>query len=242
MFDEQILEQPEIQEVQQETPIEQVPVEAVQPQPQPENQNVRQLRQAKERAERERDDLLQRMQEQERLRTQSQPQTPSQDDEDISIGQDDLVEGKHLSKVGRKLKKLEQELAQYKQQSTASVAEARIKAQYPDFDKVVTKETVSAFCEAYPELAHTINSSTDLYNTASSAYTLIKKFGIYQEDNYSQDRQLAQTNAAKPKPLAAVAPQSGNSPLSQANAFANGLTDDLKKQLLKEMYEHRKNY
>ena len=60
-------------------------------------------------------------------------------------------------------------------------------------------------------------------------------------DNYKTDRELAQKNASKPKPLASVSPQQGDSPLSRANAFANGLTNELKAQLRKEMEEARKN-
>jgi hypothetical protein len=232
----------EIEVIPTETEVTEVPpAEVQQPQESSQQLNFRNLREAKERAERERDELLGRFQEQERQRTQAQTQSVQQDDENLDIGQDDIVEGKHLSKVGRKLKRLEEELRSYKQQSTTSVAEARIKAQYPDFDKVVTKDNISSLRELYPELAHTLNSSTDLYNTASSAYTLIKKFGIYQEDIYMADRARAQANAAKPKPLAAVTPQQGDSPLSHANAFANGLTDDLRKNLLKEMHEAMKN-
>ena len=63
--------------------------------------------------------------------------------------------------------------------------------------------------------------------------------GIYREDNYSKDRDKAQSNASKPKPLASVSPQQGDSPLSRANAFANGLTDELKSQLRKEMEQAR---
>jgi hypothetical protein len=55
------------------------------------------------------------------------------------------------------------------------------------------------------------------------------------------DKLRAQKNAAKPKPLASVNPQQGDSPLSKANAFANGLTDDLKKQLRKEMEDARRS-
>jgi hypothetical protein len=55
------------------------------------------------------------------------------------------------------------------------------------------------------------------------------------------DRAAAQKNASKPKPLASVSPQQGDSPLSRANAFANGLTPELQKQLRQEMEEARKN-
>jgi hypothetical protein len=89
----------------------------------------------------------------------------------------------------------------------------------------------------YPELAETLGSSSNLYGKAVSAYTMIKNLGIYQEDQYSPDKQKAQANAAKPRPLASVGTQQGDSPLTRANAFAEGLTDDLKRQLRKEMAE-----
>ena len=38
-----------------------------------------------------------------------------------------------------------------------------------------------------------------------------------------------------------MSPQQGDSPLSRANAFANGLTPELRVQLIKEMEEARKN-
>jgi len=50
-----------------------------------------------------------------------------------------------------------------------------------------------------------------------------------------------QANTAKPRPLTSVSPQSGESPLSRANAFAEGLTPELKKNLFKEMQEAKKN-
>ena len=87
------------------------------------------------------------------------------------------------------------------------------------------------------------NSSNDLYSTAVSAYTMIKNLGIAPKgDDFMVQKAQAQKNAAKPKPLASVNPQQGESPLSKANAFANGLTDDLKAQLLKEMYAARRDH
>jgi hypothetical protein len=68
----------------------------------------------------------------------------------------------------------------------------------------------------------------------------IKKLGIYTEDTYQADRERAQNNANKPRPLASVSPQQGESALSHANPFAGGLTPELKTSLLKEMEAARK--
>ncbi len=199
--------------------------------------NHRRLREKAERAERERDEANRKLQELEARAAQSS----QVDDEEIRLSPDDLAEGKHISKVTQKIKRLENELKQYRQQSSVDSAEARLKAQYVDFDKVVSRENIEALRESYPELATSIHSTPDIYARAVSAYTMIKKMGIYQDtQQYDADRELAQRNAAKPKPTASISPQQGDSPLSKANAFANGLTKELKAQLIKEMAESRR--
>lgn len=197
--------------------------------------NFRQLREKAEKAERERDELLRLMQ------NKQQSQSQTDEDDDIRLGADDVAEGKHLSKMQSKVKKLEAQLKNYQQQSAASIAEAKIKAQYPDFDTVVSKENIEMLRTLEPELADTINSTSDIYSKAVSAYKMIKKSGIYKEDLFAGDREKAKQNTGKPRPLTSISPQQGDSPLSQANAFANGLTDELKVQLRKEMEIARKN-
>ena len=71
---------------------------------------------------------------------------------------------------------------------------------------------------------------------------MVKKLGISEQvmvDN--QGKATAQRNAAKPRPTASISPQQGETPLSRANAFANGLTEEMKKQLYKEMLEAASN-
>lgn len=200
--------------------------------------NLNVLRKLAEQASRERDDALRRLQE---IENRNAPRYESSD-EDIVIKDDELVEGKHLAKYVKKIKQLEEQQRKYIQQNSESTAEMRLKAQYPDFDKVMTLENVQTFSAAYPELAKTINASSDLFDKASSAYTLIKRFGIYSEQPFEADKQKAIANSSKPRPLASVSPQQGDSPMQRANAFANGLTPELKEQLLKEMNESRRGY
>lgn len=207
-----------------------------------EAKNFKALRESKERVERERDEAVRRLQDIEYQNSQEAHYEEPVEQEESSIAPDDLVEGKHLSKVEKKIKKLEQQVQEYQQNSTVMSAEAKLKAQYPDFDNVVSRDNLKMLQEAYPELYHTLNSSTDLYSTAVSTYTIIKKMGIHKEDLYKSDKDLAHKNASKPKPLASVSPQQGDSPLSRANAFANGLTEELKTQLRKEMAEARKKH
>ena len=199
--------------------------------------NMRNMREAKERAERDRDAVLKRIEAIEEAQKQKQQAEAPKPPEDFSVAPDDLVEGKHLSKYERKIKELEAQLQRNNQQATATAVEAKLYSQYPDFNTVVTEDNVKMLSSLHPELAQTINASGDLYNKAVSAYTLIKKLGITPQNTYDAERARAQDNAAKPRPLASVSAQQGDSPLTKANAFADGLTEDLKKKLHKEMIE-----
>ena len=197
------------------------------------------LREARERAEHERDALksqLDRMQQSETsTHSASQPQ-------DYTIAPDDLVEGKHLSKYDRDIKNLKDQLDNYRQQSIEAAVEARVQGQFPDFNSVVSKENIEMLKTAYPEVANTLNSSTDLYSKAVSAYTMIKQLGILTDPAVARQHSLAQRNAAKPRSTASVNAQpGGDGPLSRANAFAEGLTKENKAALYREMLEAKKN-
>lgn len=231
---EQPQEQPE-EQPQEEIHQQQTQEATPQQEEKPQEKNFKQLKHKYARIEKERDEYARRLAE-----LEAKP-APLEEDDTITLAPDDLAEGKHLTKMGRKVKKLEEELNRYKNQSAASIAEAKLRTQYPDIDSVVTLDNIEALKDSYPELAATLNSSPDLYTKAVSAYTLIKKLGINGQDAFQEEKALAQKNAAKPRPLTSVSPQQGDSPLSRANAFANGLTDDLKAQLRKEMVESMKN-
>jgi hypothetical protein len=204
------------------------------------------LREAKLKAEAERDELMRKIAELEgRSKPVQQTQT-QEDDDDLNLGADDLVEGKHISKIQKKsqskIKELEERLSKYEQQGAQERTEMALKAKYQDFDKVVTPDNIAMLNEAYPEIARSLYTNQDLYTKAVSAYTLIKKFGIYQDSPFTSEKAQAIKNVNKPRPATSLSPQQGESALTRANAFASGLTDDLKSQLLKEMQSARKAY
>lgn len=227
MFDEQENQVIEQNIEQQEMPEQNIEIEK--PQETAQQKNFRELRNKLDRLQRERDEAIHYIKDIE-AKANANNNIPVVDDEDFNLDPDAIAEGKHISKVANKVKKLEQQLT-----------EARLKAKYQDFDKIVSQDNVEALRQSHPEIWATINSTSDLYNKAVSAYTLIKELGISRNDSYDQDKMLIQQNAAKPKPFAAVSSQQGDSPLSKANAFAGGLTDQLKGQLIKEMVEAMKN-
>lgn len=201
--------------------------------------NFRRMREKQEQLERERDLALQKLKEFESKTLKSQPQ----EEPDYAINPNDLVEGKHLSKYDKKIKQLEEQVQKYQQQSYEIAAESRVKAQYPDFDSVVSQANIEALRMAYPEVAQSLAYNQDLYSKAAATYTMIKNLGLAQDTREADaQRAIAQKNVAKPRPSNSIAAQSGSSPLSHANAFAEGLTDELKAQLIKEMVEARRGY
>lgn len=209
--------------------------------------NFRALREARERAEWERDMLKSQMAEMQRSMRGEQPAPKQQevieeaDDFDFNVADDALLEGKDAKRLVQELKKVKQQLKKFGSQSTETAIEAKIRATYPDFNDVVSQENVARLNKDYPEIAQTLRDTPDLFNKASSAYSIIKRFGIYKDMTYEEDKMKAIKNSQKPRPVASVNPQQGDSPLSKANAFANGLSKELQKQLLAEMAAARKN-
>ncbi len=166
-------------------------------------------------------------------------------EEDLSLDLDDdsLAEGKHLKQVDKRFQKMEQQLKKYEQQAAQAALQLQLKSKYPDWDHVYNEENLARLQVQEPEIFQALNASSDVMRAGVSAYKMIKQMGLVaQPDLYERDKAQAQANASKPKSLASISPQQGDSPLSKANAFANGLTDDLRKQMLKEMNDARKGY
>jgi len=203
--------------------------------------NVRALREKAERIEKERDEALQRLK---ALETHQAPTTnaPAEEDLTLDLRPDDLAEGKHLSKVERQIKRLESQLKTYQDQTASLTVEARLKAEYPDFDRIVSADNVKELSAQYPELAATLNATPDLYAKAVAAYTMISKLDLAPNPTAIQDRITIAKNASKPRPIQSISPTQGKSALEQANAFANGLTPELQAQLWEEMQESMKAY
>lgn len=188
-------------------------------------ENIRQLRLRAEQLERERDEYMRYIQEQRAQQQKPQEQEPQ-------LSPDDLVEWKY---VQNEIKKVKDELNAYKQQAASSSAETKLNMQYNDFRSVVTEQNIARLRDEYPELAATISSNQDLYTKGAAAYTLIKRLGIAQEPQYVKSHTKVERNLQKPRAAESLGTQTGQSPLDQANMFSEGLTDELRKKLWKEM-------
>ena len=150
------------------------------------------------------------------------------------MNDDDIVEGRTVSKVNKKIQNLERKLAQYEAQNPQATIENKLRQQYPDFDQVVSRSNVDILQTEYPEILQTLRSGTDMYAQGVSAYTMIKKLGIVPDDGITNLSRI-RANTAKPRTATSIQSQKGDSPLTKANPFAEGLTEELKAQLLKDM-------
>ena len=239
------------QEVEQEPEYEDVEEveEEVQPAPQESHQqmNFRMIRERAEAAERRADEAMKyamSFQQQQQPKQQVQPE-PEDDYSDIGLDDDGLAEGKHLKKVMKEMRELKREMHEYKTRSTTDNVEIKLKSQYPDFNQVITKENLETLSSMNPDLADMISQTPDMYKRAKLAYDMVKQFGIYKNTppapTYDAEKAIAQKNAAKPRPLTSVSPQQGDTPLSKANAFANGgLSEEMKMQYRREMAQYAK--
>jgi len=213
-----------------------------------EDRNFVEMRKKLEREQREKEELRRKNEEAmqiiRNIEAQKQQQEAPKEEvrQEIHLGEDDdLVEVKTVKAILANQKRLEKKLAESEKKSYQMTAEARLKASFPDLEKVVSDENLEKLKQADPDLMASIQYNPDPYSQYAAAYKAIKRQGIYQEDKFAADREKAERNANKPRPLTSVSPQQGDSPLSKANAFANApLTDELKKKYWRELQEAAK--
>jgi len=199
------------------------------------------LRKAREAAEKERDEYRKKYEFMEKAYNQQTGELPkspatkeSVPDVDMELDPDSLVEGKHISKVTSKIKKLEQKLAEQEYRASQNQTEMAIKAKYPDFDSVVSAKNIEALNLVYPEIANSLAQSPDLYNKACAAYTLIKKFGINMDNKFEAEEAKISKNTAKPR---ASAGKASSSPLTHASSFSDVSSEEQRAAIYKEMLE-----
>ena len=246
---EQIIEEEYVEPVEQ---VEQIAQPTVQQKKSKDlNENLREIRLAKERSDKRAEELTNKIikMQEEQLKVQQllvqQQQQPKQQtvaakewyDE---LPPEDLTENKHIQRMAQDMRSMKAQLEEQrqitlKQQQEArdAAAVARAKSQYPDMDKVVNKETIDALIELYPTEALEIESIPNKYTQSVLAYTTIKNLGIYKpaentvkKPAYESDILRAKVNAAKPRPMASINPQQGESPLSQVNGFVDGYASE----------------
>ena len=183
---EEVSQTAEIQEVApQEAPVQEPNNEQTQQTP-VENKQDRDWRAVRlrinelENKVKERDAVLEKV-----ISLQAQPQAvpvaneepEDGDGEYISTGKAKALAKKVIDPLEKKVKELDQKLAEKHQQDLLQ----SLKTRYPDFDEIVNAETLNLLEEKDPELAQAIGESRDPYKIGIQAYKYIKSSGILND-------------------------------------------------------------
>jgi hypothetical protein len=157
----------------------------------------------------------------------SAPQ-PQQEEEELSLADDDIVTAKDVKKLAKKMAKelYQQERMRYE----AETAEDRLRSKYSDFDDVVSEENVRKLIKDEPELAKVLRATSDPYAKGVAAYRYIRTM---ERANPEQvDKQTIRQNLQKPRTTSSIK-ESG---LDHAEEFASGrMTTEMRQKLYEEM-------
>jgi hypothetical protein len=243
---EQVQTQPEYTEQTQEQVQEASEEQKPQPKKKDAEYNFAQLRKEREEAQRRAEEAERRLNDILELSKQLKgSQSPEQKDaieeELAKLSKDDLATIDHVDKIYSKREKtsrkevdsLKKELNDIK----AQVEEQRFRARYPDLDEVITAENIELLKQEDPEIAQLLASMPQGSNEqVTMAYKYIKRI-VPQKTPEPLDKKKAIDNSKKPISVQAIAK---NSAIGNAHMFENGLTNELKSQLWKEMQDAMK--
>jgi len=230
------------QEQNYEAPQQEVPKESDQ------EMNFRQLREKADRLEKERDQdrqMMMKLQDEilnsrQAPQQQYQQQAPQEPDEFADVDRSDWATIDQSERMAQRVAdaRIEKKWNEYKRKEQEEQAKklkeeapSRVRAKFPDFDSVVTKESMTLLQKMEPDIFKALGDISNEESQAIAAYKYVSKF-LPDATQGEMTRQRLQENSMKPKSLSSTG---GSSPLSQAGAFEQGLTPALQKQLLAEM-------
>ena len=172
-------------------------------------------------------------------------QLSDDDDDDFDLSDDTYIEGKHLKKYVRTLKKelknTKKQFEEHNQQQAQYQAELRLRSQFSDFDSIVSKENIEKLQQQKPALFRTILANSDIYDKGYAAYELIKNSGILT-DQYQELDKKVEENRSKPRSAANAAPQSGDTPLTRVGDYDRRILSEERKEQLRKQVEEAKRY
>lgn len=212
--------------------------------------NLRLMRERAEAAERKQAEIERKYAQIEAQLKQNQVATPiSQPQEalpeiEFNMGDDELMEGKHVKQIVNALKKeikdVKQQVNQFNQTNSAQSAELRFQSQYPDAQKVLTDDNIKNFAKIYPEEYRSMMANPDPYAQLKTAYNMITKFGLLE--SYEEDSRAA-ANQAKPKSAASAgAPQGSQTPLSRLGDYDRRVLTKADKDRIMQQVAQAKQY
>ncbi|MGD8305087.1 MAG: hypothetical protein PVF17_00400 [Ignavibacteria bacterium] len=204
------------------------------PEETPADRNWREMREMMKELKEQNKALEQQLQ----YKDQMSQQQPAPEPEDTyTFDDDELLTAAQAKKLAQQMVK--KELQDYqKQQETQNIPQ-KLSQQYPDYNEVVNQENVQKLITDDPETAQDIEAlKADPMRMSRLLYKTLKtKYGITKEEEEMPKPQKTKTENRPPSSSSAVPKRSA---LAEANAFANGLTPELRKQLWEEMSEAEK--
>lgn len=170
------------------------------------------------------------------------------DDSDLRANPDDIATKKDIQKYHARLSRTEKRqrdqikrMQQQQQQINKDAIEARLRATYPDMERVITNDNIKAIAARSPSMYNIITSYANDYEKAVAAYEYIKSSGIYKEAVQQQQNQSKiLKNLNQPKPTAAINRENRSS----YNAGPSGRTSEEQRRASHwaEMNEYASQY
>ncbi len=154
------------------------------------------------------------------------------------LGEDDLVEGRHLNAHFKKIEEM------FLRRERNSVPD-QLRTKHADFDSVVSNENVENFRQTEPELFEALQaqdpdllSGRETYSKGVALYKMMKSCG-YGNSTSAETKAKIESNMSKPGNVQSV--QGGNTALSEAQILSTqGLTQSLKEKYYREAVEATK--
>jgi hypothetical protein len=187
----------------------------------------------------------QRLQEVEKMiRAQQSNTVEHEDADDFNIEDDGYPDNKIIKKIynqfNKKLQKTQEELNQYRSRSTAEQAELRLKAQYSDFDQIVTSENIKRLQVMEPEEYSSMISNPDTYAKAKTAYNMIKRNNLY--DKYEDIDKKIEANKSKPRSPSTAGAQNAETPLTKIGDYDRRVLTEEQKEFYRKQVADAKKY
>jgi hypothetical protein len=171
--DQLVEEAAPVEQPDHEEQLEQVEETTAQAAPQSNKEdNFRRLREKAERAERERDQAiaLLRQQEQQRLYNEQMLNQHRNQSQEPTVDPDDYAQVNYVNRmIENKTRQMEARQQEQEQKLYAQMVETRVKAQYRDFDEVVSADNIAMLRELEPAYASSLAANPDLFMKAEGA-------------------------------------------------------------------------
>lgn len=194
---------------------------------------------------REKDLMIQRMLEMQMQNmqkpAQQQVQQPDIDSILNSVDSEGLVAGNQfkmgVQETRRYTDKVVKDLEAKYQRMEEIIAENRIRAKYPDLNRVLTNENYLILQQRAPANFERLKSLPDSWDKVELMYEAIKSYGIDKMDEYKAEQARIKANLQRPRAVNSVINTKKDSALANVNSFVDeySMSEEQRQQEYREM-------